>query len=141
MAETFENEWTKRIEELEAELKAERERADALEKDNKDLNDTVDSYAIICRGHSGTLTGIHNLRLRAENAEKEVAHLTQELAEARRVICDAAQSLNESGIGEMGLINTIHRTHRILVSLVGFQKWASEQAEALTRKEADNVHR
>jgi len=48
---------------------------------NKELNDTLDSYAIICRGHSGTLNGIFNLRKRAETAEYLLSERENEIRE------------------------------------------------------------
>ena len=48
---------------------------------NKELNDTLDSYAIVCRGHSGTLSGIFNLRKRAETAEYLLSEREKEISE------------------------------------------------------------
>lgn len=48
-----------------------------LKVENKNLNDTVDAYAIVCRGHSGILSGIYSLRQRADKAEARVKELEQ----------------------------------------------------------------
>ena len=63
----------------------------------------------------------HNARLRLEAALEDTAYPLGEIdglmaqIERLRAIIDAAmQRLNESGTGEMGVVETIHATHDIL---------------------------
>lgn len=61
--------------------------------------------------HDKTIAELKRVR---EVAAAEITRLTAERDGLREKITNAMQRLNESGTGEMGLIDTIHSTHAIL---------------------------